>query len=155
MQIKLIAVGTRMPAWVTQGYQEFAKRLPPECSLQLNEIDPGHRSKGADIARAMRTEGERMLAALPKDALVIALDARGAQWSTEQLSAELRDWLQGGRDIALLIGGPDGLAEPCLKAAAHTWSLSKLTLPHAMVRIVLAEQLYRACSMLHNHPYHR
>ena len=155
MHIHLIAVGSRMPGWVTEGYQEFAKRLPPECRLNLIEIMPGKRSKSADIARAMREEGERMLAAIPKNVAVIALDARGTQWSTEQLSGELKNWLQGGRDIALLIGGPDGLAEDCLKRAQTLWSLSKLTLPHPLVRIVLAEQLYRAWSILQNHPYHR
>ncbi|MEW6354645.1 MAG: 23S rRNA (pseudouridine(1915)-N(3))-methyltransferase RlmH [Pseudomonadota bacterium] len=155
MQIHLIAVGTRPPDWVNAGYHEFAKRLPPECRLNLVEITPGKRGKNADIARAVHDEGARMAAAIPKDALVIALDVRGAQWSTEQLAAHLNDWLHGGRDVALLIGGPDGLSEACLQRARIKWSLSKLTLPHALVRIVAAEQLYRAWSILHNHPYHR
>lgn len=144
-----------MPGWVTEGFQEFAKRLPPECRLNLIELPLGKRSKGSDPARAIREEGERMLDALPRDSRIIALDVRGAQWSTEQLSVEFGGWLQGGRDVALLIGGPDGLAEPCIKSAHATWSLSKLTLPHALVRVVVAEQIYRAWSLLHNHPYHR
>lgn len=144
-----------MPTWVSEGYQEYARRLPPECHLQLVEIAPGARTKGADLARSVRDEGERMLGAIPKDTLVIALDARGVQWDTEKLSQQLEQWLGGGRDITLLIGGPEGLAEDCLKRADQTWSLSKLTLPHPLVRIVLAEQIYRAWSILKKHPYHR
>lgn len=144
-----------MPGWVTEGFQEYAKRLPPECRLNLIEIAPGKRTKGTEAARAVREEGERMLAALPKGCYVIALDARGTQWDTEQLTGQLKDWLQQGRDVTLLIGGPDGLAESCLKRADQIWSLSKLTLPHPLARIVVAEQLYRAWSMIKNHPYHR
>lgn len=155
MNIHLIAVGERMPAWVQQGYAEYAKRLPPECALRLIEIAPGRRSKGSDPARAIQEEGERMLAALPKGALVVALDERGREWSTLELAGQLRNWLQDGRDVALLVGGPDGLAPPCRSRAAQAWSLSRLTLPHPLVRIVVAEQLYRAWSVLQNHPYHR
>ncbi|MEW5755591.1 MAG: 23S rRNA (pseudouridine(1915)-N(3))-methyltransferase RlmH [Pseudomonadota bacterium] len=155
MQIHLIAVGTRMPDWVTQGYEEFAKRLPPECRLKLVEIPAGKRGKGADLNRLIKEEGERVLAAIPKSARVIALDVQGAAWTTEQLAQQLGDWLQDGRDVALLVGGPDGLAPPCLERAAQRWSLSKLTFPHPLVRIVVAEQLYRAWSILQNHPYHR
>ncbi len=144
-----------MPGWVKTGYQEYARRLPPECRLNLIEIAPGKRGKNADIARAVQDEGERMLAATPKDTHVVALDVHGTQWSTAQLSAQLQSWLQGGRDVALLIGGPEGLAEPCLTRAAVKWSLSPLTLPHALVRVAAAEQLYRAWSILKNHPYHR
>jgi 23S rRNA (pseudouridine1915-N3)-methyltransferase len=144
-----------MPDWVKSGYDEYAKRLPRECRLQLVEIPAGKRGKGANLARAIREEGERMLAALPKEAHVIALDMRGKQWDTPQLAQRLKDWLQDGHDVALLTGGPDGLAESCLKRADHLWSLSKLTLPHPLVRIVVAEQLYRAWSLLKGHPYHR
>lgn len=144
-----------MPAWVTKGYEEYARRLPPECRLQLVEVTPGARTKGADLARSVRDEGERMQAAIPKDALVVALDVGGAQWATEKLSQQLECWLGGGRDIALLVGGPDGLSEACRKRADQVWSLSKLTLPHPLVRIVLAEQIYRAWSILKKHPYHR
>jgi len=144
-----------MPAWVTKGYEEYARRLPPECRLQLVEIAPGARTKGADLARSVRDEGERMQAAIPKDALVVALDVGGVQWATETLSQQLEQWFGGGRDIALLVGGPDGLSEACRKRADQTWSLSRLTLPHPLVRIVLAEQIYRAWSILKKHPYHR
>ncbi|HEX9802249.1 MAG TPA: 23S rRNA (pseudouridine(1915)-N(3))-methyltransferase RlmH [Gammaproteobacteria bacterium] len=155
MQLHLIAVGNRMPAWVEQGYQEYAKRLPPECALALHEIPAGKRGKNADIARLTRQEGEKMAAAIPKGARVVALEVGGRAWSTEQLSARLDSWMGEGRDVALLVGGPEGL-EPGLSAAAdERWSLSPLTLPHPLVRIVLAEQLYRAWSILKGHPYHR
>ena len=155
MKIHLIAVGQKMPDWVEAGYREYAQRLPRECSLELKEVAPGRRGKGADIQRAIRDEGEKILAALPKEALVIALDERGKEWSTEQLSGELGEWLQGGRDVALLVGGPDGLAAECKSRAERTWGLSKLTLPHPLVRVLVAEQIYRAWSLLKGHPYHR
>ncbi len=155
MRIHLLAVGRRMPAWVMSGYTEFAQRLPPECRLILTEIEPGERGKGRDPARAMMDEGTRLLAALPKSAQVIALDERGREWASVELSQRLQAWMQDGRDVALLVGGADGLA-PEVKARAETsWSLSKLTLPHALVRVLVAEQLYRAWSILKNHPYHR
>ena len=155
MRIHLIAVGQRMPAWVEQGYQEYAKRMNVECQLQLVELAPGKRGKGMDVERAMRDEGKRMLQAIPKGALVIALDQRGKDWDTLELSTQMSDWLSLGRDVALLIGGPEGLAEECYALAERKWSLSRLTLPHPMVRILVAEQLYRAWSILKNHPYHR
>jgi 23S rRNA (pseudouridine1915-N3)-methyltransferase len=155
MRLELIAVGERMPAWVRDGYDEYAKRLPRECALVLHEIESGARSKSRDPARAVALEGERMLAALPKGARVVALDVKGAEHSTEELAARLQTWLADGRDVALLVGGPDGLAPECLCRADERWSLSRLTLPHPLVRVVLAEQLYRAWSMLRNHPYHR
>ena len=144
-----------MPEWVGAGYGEFAGRLPPESRLQLVEIAPGRRGKGADLARAIADEGERMLAALPKNCLVIALEVDGKAWSTENLAAQFSAWLRDGRDVALLVGGPDGLAPACRARAESSWSLSPLTLPHMLVRIVVAEQLYRAWSLLHGHPYHR
>jgi len=155
MQIHLIAVGSRMPGWVQQGYEEFAKRLPPELSPRLVEIAPGRRGKGADLKRAVREEGERILKAVPKGARAIALDVGGGSWSTERLAESLRQWQGDGRDLALLVGGPDGLAPDCLRAAEARWSLSPLTLPHPLVRVVLAEQLYRSWSILVGHPYHR
>lgn len=155
MQIHLIAVGTRMPGWVSEAYDEFAKRLPPECRLKLVEIAPGRRGKGADIARLVQDEGERMLAAIPRQARVIALEVSGRAWSTAQLAAQLGSWLPEGRDVALLVGGPDGLADACRARADQLWSLSPLTFPHPLVRVIVAEQLYRAWSILQNHPYHR
>ena len=155
MQISLIAVGARMPAWVTQGYEEYARRLPPEYSLQLVEIQAGKRGKGADLIRIIQQEGHQSLAAVPKGARVVAMDVKGRAWSTEELAREMDSWRHDGRDVALLVGGPEGLAESCRNRAQQTWSLSALTLPHPLVRIVVAEQLYRAWSILKGHPYHR
>jgi len=144
-----------MPDWVVQGYQTFAGRLPAECSLRLVEIPAIKRRKNADLKRIAAREGETLLAAVPKGALVIALDERGRQWSTLELADQFASWRQGGRDIALLVGGPDGLHESCRLQARQLWSLSPLTLPHALVRVIVAEQLYRAWSIGANHPYHR
>jgi 23S rRNA (pseudouridine1915-N3)-methyltransferase len=155
MNIHLISVGNRMPRWVDEGYQEYAKRLPTECALRLIEIAPGHRGKNADTARTLRDEGERMLKTVPKGCRVVALDVLGKAWDTEQLSDRLGVWMADGPDLALLVGGPEGLAPACLEAAELRWSLSPLTLPHPLVRVVVAEQLYRAWSLLRNHPYHR
>lgn len=155
MRIALIAVGSRMPDWVEQGYQEYARRLPADYALQLVEIGAGKRGKGADITRITQQEGEKMLAAIPKGARVIALDVQGRGWGTEQLAQAMDEWRHDGRDVALLVGGPEGLAPECLAVAEQRWSLSPLTLPHPLVRIVVAEQLYRAWSILHHHPYHR
>ncbi|MES9964111.1 MAG: 23S rRNA (pseudouridine(1915)-N(3))-methyltransferase RlmH [Candidatus Sedimenticola sp. 20ELBAFRAG] len=155
MNIYLISVGKKMPRWVQEGYQEYAKRLPGECALKLVEIAPGHRGKSADVARTVRDEGERMLKAIPDNCRVIALDVKGRSWSTEQLSEQLDGWMNDGFDLALLIGGPEGLAQTCLQRADGRWSLSALTMPHPLVRVVVAEQLYRAWSIIRNHPYHR
>ena len=155
MLIHLIAVGNRMPGWVSQGYEEFARRMPPECRLNLIEIPAAKRTKAADVKRLLVQEGERILEALPKHALVIALDVTGQRWDTEQLSQQLDSWMHEGRDIALLIGGPEGLAPNCLARAERSWSLSPLTFPHPLVRIIVAEQLYRASTILKHHPYHK
>ncbi len=144
-----------MPAWVEQGFNEYAKRLPPECSLTLIEIPAGKRGKSADVARITEKEGQQMLAAIPKGAMVVALEVTGRQWDTPQLAEKLGQWMQDGRDVALLVGGPEGLASGCLARAESKWSLSALTMPHPLVRVVLAEQLYRAWSITQNHPYHR
>lgn len=155
MRIHLVAVGTRMPAWVTTGYTEYARRLPHECSLNLVEIPVSKRRKSLPAARAMQEEGQLMLAAIPAGCLVVALDVAGRPWSTGELADRLLAWLAGGRDVALLVGGPDGLAPECLARADLSWSLSALTYPHALVRIIVAEQLYRAWSINTGHPYHR
>lgn len=155
MHIYLIAVGQKIPQWVEQGYREFARRLPPECVLSLVEIAAARRRKGVPVAGLLEQEGERMLARLPRGARVVALDERGGQWTTPQLARKLRTWLQGGQDVALLAGGADGLAPSCRSRAGEHWSLSPLTLPHALVRIVVAEQIYRAWTILQGHPYHR
>lgn len=155
MQIHLIAVGERMPEWVQAGYAEYARRLPHECRLKLHEIPAGKRAKGADVARLTRDEGARQLAAVPDRARVVALDRGGRELDTEQLAERLAKQLADGRDLALLIGGPEGLAPECLAAAEERWSLSRLTFAHPVVRVVLAEQLYRAWSIISHHPYHR
>lgn len=155
MRLHLITIGTRMPDWVGTGYGEFAGRLPPECRLNLVEVPMVRRAKSQDVTRCVEQEGERMLAAIPKGCRVWALEVSGRQYATEELAAEMKQWLQDGREVALLVGGPDGLAEACLQRAERLWSLSRLTLPHMLVRIVVAEQLYRAWSLLQGHPYHR
>ncbi|MCW8886309.1 MAG: 23S rRNA (pseudouridine(1915)-N(3))-methyltransferase RlmH [Motiliproteus sp.] len=155
MRIKLITVGTRMPDWVEQGYNEYAKRLPKEISLELQELALGHRGKGADLSRAIQKEGDQMLAAIPASDKVIALDVKGKPWSTEQLAKVLAEWQMDGNNLSLLVGGPDGLDPRCLQRAERKWSLSALTLPHPLVRVVLAEQIYRAWTILKGHPYHK
>jgi 23S rRNA (pseudouridine1915-N3)-methyltransferase len=155
MRIHLLSVGRRMPGWVEAGFGEYAKRLPPECALRLTEIEPGHRGKGASVEAARRAEAERLIAAVPKGARILALDVTGRAWSTEEVSDQLAGWLADGRDLALLVGGPDGLSQACLARAEGRWSLSPLTFPHPLVRVILAEQLYRAWSLLQGHPYHR
>ena len=144
-----------MPAWVVDAYREYAKRLPRECALQLVEIPFSKRRKSLTAAQAAEEEGQQLLASLPKDCTVVALDVRGSSWSTEELAVRLQDWLGSGRDVALLVGGPDGLSAACLKRADLKWSLSALTYPHSLVRVVLAEQLYRAWTINSGHPYHR
>ena len=155
MKIHLLAIGIRMPEWVEKGYAEYAGRLPRECALNLVEIPAGQRGQNPDIARIVRAEGERLLAAAPSGSRRIALDERGQEWSTMELAERLSGWLREGRDVSLLVGGPDGLDATCRDRAERLWSLSRLTLPHPLVRVVVAEQLYRAWSLLHNHPYHR
>jgi 23S rRNA (pseudouridine1915-N3)-methyltransferase len=155
MKIKLLAVGTKMPSWVTQGYDEYARRMPSDMQLQLQELGLGFRGTSADLKRAIAKEGEQMLAAIPAQDYVIALDVLGKPWSTEQLAKQCGDWRMGGRNVTLLVGGPDGLDPACVARADQRWSLSPLTLPHPLVRVVLAEQIYRAWSLLNNHPYHK
>jgi 23S rRNA (pseudouridine1915-N3)-methyltransferase len=155
MRARLIAVGERMPGWVAEGFAEYRKRLSHELPLELVELKPGLRGKGRDDARAIQDEGAAMLAALPPDIHAIALDGRGKAWSSEELAGQLAAWRMGGRDLAFLIGGPDGHAPEVLARADQRWSLGPLTLPHMLVRLVLAEQLYRACKIAAGHPYHR
>jgi 23S rRNA (pseudouridine1915-N3)-methyltransferase len=152
MRAWIIAVGDRMPAWVESGYAEYVKRLSRDLPLQLVEVTAKSR---ADPARIKSDEATALLAAIPKAAHVVALDGRGKPWSSEELSAQLGRWRMLGKDLAFLIGGADGLDESVLARADQRWSLGPLTLPHPIVRIVLAEQLYRAASLLANHPYHR
>ena len=155
MRIHLLAVGRRMPAWVETGVATYLKRFPPECSLQIVEIEPARRSKSTPVERYKSEEADRLLAAVPKGAVIIVLDERGKSPTSAGLSKWLESWMQEGRDIALMVGGADGLDERCLQAADMRWSLSPLTLPHALVRVMVAEQLYRAWTIMKNHPYHR
>lgn len=155
MRLRLLAVGTRMPGWVEEGCAEYTKRLSGDVTLELVEITAGKRSKGADLARLKEQEGDALLAALKPQERVIALDVLGRTLSTEDMAATLRDWQVDGRPAALLIGGPEGLSRAVLERADEKWSLSRLTLPHPLVRIVIAEQIYRAWSLLKGHPYHR
>lgn len=155
MHFRVAAIGQRMPAWVSSGWQEYARRFPRSSRLELLELPAEKRGRNPDIERLKQREGDRLLAAVPTGAISVALDIDGQAWSTEQLAERLRDWLDGGRDVVFLVGGPDGLSRACLDAAALRWSLGPLTLPHPLVRVLLAEQLYRAWTLTQNHPYHR
>jgi 23S rRNA (pseudouridine1915-N3)-methyltransferase len=152
-RLRLLAVGTRMPGWVQEGFEDYRKRLPRDCALELREIALARR--GADVARGVRDEGEALLAALDDDEFVVALEVGGRMLSTPDLATRLGSWRDEGQRVAFLVGGPEGLAEACRARAREQWSLSRLTLPHPLVRILLAEQLYRAWSLLAGHPYHR
>jgi 23S rRNA (pseudouridine1915-N3)-methyltransferase len=155
MQLIVAAVGHKMPAWIEAGFQEYAKRMPPECRLVLKEIKPIERSSGKNAETVMAQERTRIEAALPKGGHVIALDEHGAHMTTVQLSQQLSIWQQHGGDVSFVIGGADGLDADFKKNADMLLRLSNMTLPHGMVRVILAEQLYRAWSILRNHPYHR
>lgn len=155
MKLAIIAVGHKMPAWVNAAYEDYARRMPPDMALVLNEIKPGHRVAGEDGARARQQEGERILAALPAGCMPVVLDERGAQVTTRELSDWLRGWMNEGVSPAFVIGGADGLDNTVKSRAHKLLGVSRLTLPHALVRVVLAEQLYRAVSILKGHPYHR
>lgn len=144
-----------MPEWISQGFNEYTKRMPREAKIELVEIKPEPRTTGKSVPQIMEAEAQRINAALPKDVTRVVLDERGAHLSTKQLSQKMHDWLGSGRDIAFIIGGADGLHESVRCSAQQLLALSALTLPHGMVRVLLAEQLYRAYSLLHNHPYHR
>jgi 23S rRNA (pseudouridine1915-N3)-methyltransferase len=155
MKIQLVAVGTRMPDWVTTGFKEYQRRFPRDMALELVEVPAGKRGKNADIARILHKEGEQMLAVIPKGNHIVSLDLPGKTWTTPELATQLSRWQLDGRDVSLLIGGPEGLAPSCKQAATQSWCLSALTLPHPLVRVVVAESLYRAWSVNTNHPYHR
>ena len=155
MRIHLITVANKAPAWVTEGFNDYAKRMPPEARLVLVEVKPEPREGGKTAAQMMAAEAKRILAAIPKGAIVIALDERGRDTGTKALAQHLEAWLAGGRDVALIVGGPDGLAPEIKSKASSLLRLSSLTLPHALVRVVLAEALYRAWSVVKGHPYHR
>lgn len=155
MKLIIVSVGHKMPDWITAGFNEYTKRMPREAQVVLMEIRPEPRTTGKTTAQIIEAEAQRILAALPHNCRRIALDERGAQPTTRQLAAQMQDWMREGRDIAFIIGGADGLHDSVKQAAQQSLALSSLTLPHALVRVLLAEQLYRAYSLMHNHPYHR
>lgn len=144
-----------MPDWVQAGFMTYVRRFPRDMPLELCEISAGKRSKNADIKRILEKEGEAMLAAVPSGNRIVTLDIPGKAWSTQDLAGQMERWKVDGRDVSLLVGGPEGLAASCKAAADQSWSLSTLTLPHPLVRVLLAESLYRAWSITTNHPYHR
>jgi 23S rRNA (pseudouridine1915-N3)-methyltransferase len=153
MKVRIVAAGTRLPAWMNAGYQEYSRRMPPESPLTLHEVEV--QRTGGGVERAVKAEGERMLALVPAGTFVVALDVLGRPLDTPALAQWWARRLQDGRDLAFLIGGPEGLAPACVARADERISLSKLTLPHGLARVVLAEALYRAVTLLKGHPYHR
>jgi 23S rRNA (pseudouridine1915-N3)-methyltransferase len=155
MKCRLIAAGTRLPAWINSGFEEYQKRLRTPLVLELHEVSVATRRAGEDSHRAVQREGRDMLALLGKDDYVVSLEIAGKAYSTEQLGAWLTERLREARPLSLLIGGPDGLSAGCRERANQSWSLSPLTLPHGLARVVVVEQLYRAMSLLAGHPYHR
>ena len=155
MQLIIAAVGHKMPAWIETGFQEYAKRMPPECKLVLKEIKPVDRASNKNAEAVMAQERTRIEAVLPKAGRMIALDERGQDLTTMQMSQLLTQWQQQGGDVTFVIGGADGLDAELKKNADMLMRISSLTLPHGMVRVLLAEQLYRAWSITQNHPYHR
>ena len=155
MRLCLIAIGDRVPVWVAQGFEEYARRLRRPWELKLKEIPAERRSRNADVAGLVRAEGERLLAAVPAGWRAIALDPTGCQCDTETLARYLSRWTDEAQNAALLIGGPDGLSVDVLEKANEVWALSTLTLAHSVVRVVVAEQVYRAFSIVHGLPYHR
>ena len=155
MRIVLIAAGTRLPPWMQAGFQEYARRFRGNCTLELVEIPLGRRTSTGAARQAVEQEAERFLRAIPRGARIVALDVEGRSWSTEQLAARMLDWMAGGAPVSLLVGGPDGLSSRVVERADERWSLSPLTLPHGLVRPLVAEALYRAWSLNQGHPYHR
>ncbi|MES2025895.1 MAG: 23S rRNA (pseudouridine(1915)-N(3))-methyltransferase RlmH [Pseudomonadota bacterium] len=155
MQLVIAAVGHKMPAWIESGFGEYAKRMPPDCRILLKEIKPVERSGSKTAETAMALERAKIEAAIPKGARIIALDEHGKDLTSVQLAQQLTQWQQDGGDVAFIIGGADGLDADFKKKADMLIRVSSLTLPHGMVRVLLAEQLYRAWSITQNHPYHR
>jgi 23S rRNA (pseudouridine1915-N3)-methyltransferase len=155
VRLNIVAIGQRMPSWVNSGLTEYSKRFPRGFGLNLREVPAIKRSRSADIDSIRQREGEALLAAAPASSYLVALDEHGNQWSTAELSRHMAEWMNTSRDVTFLIGGPDGLSAACRDRSQACWSLGKLTLPHPLVRVVLAEQLYRAWTITQNHPYHR
>ena len=155
MQVTVIAVGHRMPAWIENGFSEYARRMPPEWHFGIRELKPVDRAGNKTAETIMASEAAKIRTAIPKNARIIALDEHGKDLTNVQMATHMKNWLQDGRDIVFIIGGADGLDATLKKQADMLVRLSSLTLPHGMVRILLTEQLYRASTILQNHPYHR
>lgn len=155
MKITLLAVGTRMPRWVDEAFDDYAKRFGRDVSIELKEIKPEKRSSSVNAEKGIAAEHARLIAALPSRALLVVLDERGKALTSHQLADTMKNWLSEGRDVAIVIGGADGLSAELKQRADLLLQLSAMTLPHGMVRVMLIEQLYRALSILNNHPYHR
>ncbi len=155
LRLSLITASNRQPPWVDDGAAEYAERLRGRCTLEIKVLPLARRTATTPVERAVRDEGERLLAAVPTGAHVVELTENGKPWSTKNLAGKLEDWMQRGAPVCFLVGGPDGLSPACTARANERWSLSSLTLPHGLVRIIVAEALYRAWSLLENHPYHR
>ena len=155
MKVRVLAVGPKMPKWVEEGARDYLKRMPRDLPVEFVPLALGNRGKNASIDKAIAQEGDTMLSAIKPADHVVALDLSGKPWSTPQLAEQLQDWREQAKDVSLLIGGPDGLDKRCLQRADQKWCLSNLTLPHPLVRVLLAEQLYRAWSITQNHPYHK
>lgn len=155
MQIKIIAIGEKSPNWVDQGVIQFINRMPKECKVNIKPVAATKRVKNQNIENAQQQEQERLIKFTPEDSLRIALDKRGNLWTTDQLSIKIKDWMQKSPNVSIYIGGPDGFTEDFLNKMDLVWSLSSLTLPHMLVRILLVEQLYRAWTIIKGHPYHR
>jgi 23S rRNA (pseudouridine1915-N3)-methyltransferase len=155
LRLSLVTASNRQPDWVDAGAADYAKRLRGRCTLELKTVPLARRTDSTPIDRTIAEEGERLLAAVPAAAHVVALCEGGKPWSTKELAAKLEGWMQLGAPVALLVGGPDGLSPACVARANERWSLSNLTLPHGLVKIVVAEALYRAWSVIEGHPYHR
>jgi len=155
VHIRLLAVGDRQPQWVDDAFRLYSGRFPPQWKFRLDVVATAKRSKSDSAMRAIETEGELILGKLTPDERIVLLDERGKQLTSKTLAARLSDWQSDGRDLCFVIGGPDGVSERCRQRADFIWSLSDLTLPHGLARVLLAEQMYRAWSLASGHPYHR
>jgi 23S rRNA (pseudouridine1915-N3)-methyltransferase len=155
MRIQLLSVGRNMPAWVNEGVTEYTRRMPPELPVTLKEIAPANRGKNIPVQKVIDEECEKIIGSIAKNNRVVLADVTGRQWSTTELADKMSQWMQAGDDITIIIGGPDGVNSKLRDMAHEVWSLSSLTFPHPLVRVMITEQIYRACSIIKNHPYHR